>query len=84
VFIDMFAMVFSVPPHRMTRDIRLVHRFLLASGRVVPVGERFPAGQPPPLDDLRRAVDRVRGLFGIAATGESRAAGRSAAAATGR
>jgi mitochondrial fission protein ELM1 len=79
-----YRQLVSVPPHRMTRDIRLVHRFLLASGRVVPVGERFPAGQPPPLDDLRRAVDRVRGLFGIAATGESRAAGRSAAAAAGR
>jgi len=59
----------------MTRDIRLVHRYLLASGRVVPVGQSFPAEQPPPLDDLRRAVDRVRGLFGIAAMEPSHPAG---------
>ena len=64
----LYRQLVSVPPHRMTRDIRLVHRYLLASGRVVPVGQKFPTEQPPPLEDLRRAVDRVRGLFSIATT----------------
>ena len=71
----LYRQLVSVPPRRMTRDIRLVHRFLLASGRVVPVGQTFPADQPPPLDDLRRAVDRVRGLFGITAMEPSHPAG---------
>ena len=74
----LYRQLVSVPPRRMTRDIRLVHRFLLASGRVVPVGQAFPADQPPPLDDLRRAVDRVRSLFGFAAMEPSDPAGEPA------
>jgi len=58
----------STANRELVDDIRLVHRYLLASGRVVPIGQKFPTEQPPPLEDLRRAVDRVRGLFGIAAT----------------
>jgi mitochondrial fission protein ELM1 len=59
----LYRQLIDVPPQRMTRDIRLVHRFLLESGRVVPVGQPFPARQPPPLDDLSHAVARVRALF---------------------
>ena len=41
-------------------------------------GQAFPADQPPPLDDLRRAVDRVRSLFGFAAMETSDPAGEPA------
>jgi mitochondrial fission protein ELM1 len=59
----LYRQLIDVPPRRMTRDIRLVHQFLLQSGRVVPVGQPFPAGRPPPLEDLGRAAARVRALF---------------------
>src|SRR5262249_11583483 len=42
----LYRQLIDVPPQRMTRDIRLVHRFLLRSGRVVPVGQPFPPGRP--------------------------------------
>jgi hypothetical protein len=78
----LYRQLVPVPPRRMTRDIRLVHDYLLASGRVVPVGERFPDRRPPPLDDLRQAVDRVRGLFELGPAPEAAAGrGREAVAA---
>jgi mitochondrial fission protein ELM1 len=50
-------------PKRLTRDITLVHRHLLAGGHAVWLGEGFPERVPPPLRDLERALARVRGLF---------------------
>ena len=65
-----YRQLIPLPPRRMTRDIRLVHKYLLESGRVVPVGQPFPDRRPPPLDDLRQAVARVRGLFGLGRSDE--------------
>jgi mitochondrial fission protein ELM1 len=49
---------------RLTRDIRLVHQILIASGRAVWLGEEFPlATERPPLQDVARAAARVRALF---------------------
>ncbi|MFO1059701.1 MAG: ELM1/GtrOC1 family putative glycosyltransferase [Dongiaceae bacterium] len=59
----LYRHLIDVPPQRMTRDIRLVHRYLLDSGRVVRVGEAFPDRRPPPLGDLSQAASRVRALF---------------------
>jgi mitochondrial fission protein ELM1 len=50
-------------PARMTRDIRLVHRRLVAAGHVAWLGDSLPATAPPRLHDLARAVARVRALL---------------------
>jgi mitochondrial fission protein ELM1 len=51
-------------PRRLTRDVRTIQDRLIAAGRAVWLGQEFPPGrQPPPLDDLERAVARVKGLF---------------------
>lgn len=49
---------------RLSRDLRLVHRALLAQGRAVWLGESFAATLPAPPADMERAVQRVRALFG--------------------
>ena len=50
-------------PRRLTRDIRIVQRRLVESGRVSWLGDELPKGAPPPLRDLEHAVARVRALF---------------------
>ncbi len=51
-------------PRRLTRDVRIIQGQLIAAGRAVWLGQEFPPGPPPPpLDDVERAVARVRALF---------------------
>ncbi len=50
-------------PPRLTREIRIVHEKLIASGRTVWLGDEFPAEAPPPLNDVARAVARVGALL---------------------
>jgi len=51
-------------PRRLTRDVRIIQRALIAQGRAVWLGEQFPQGAPPPpLDDVARAAQAVRALF---------------------
>lgn len=50
-------------PQRLSRDITLVHQRLIAAGNAVWLGEEFPAVAPPPLQDIDRAVQRVRQLL---------------------
>jgi hypothetical protein len=59
-----FRIGMAIGPAWWTRDIRIVHRRLLAEGRVSWLGDP-PARHPPPRQDrdLDRAVARVRGLF---------------------
>ena len=60
-------------PRRLTRDTRIIQRQLIAAKRAVWLGEDFPPGPPPaPLDDVERAVARVKALF---AAGERAPAG---------
>jgi hypothetical protein len=54
---------FALGPERLPRNIGRLHRRLIDSGRVVPLGQSFPPETPPPLDDLARAVARARALF---------------------
>jgi mitochondrial fission protein ELM1 len=49
-------------PQRLTRDISLIHRPVIESGHAVWLGDTFPDGSPPPLQDLSRAVASVRAL----------------------
>ena len=50
-----------------------MHQSLIASGRAVWLGEPFPARKPPPLDEMPRALERVRAL--VAETSGSRREG---------
>ena len=54
-------------PRRLTRDIRIIQRRLVASGRAVWLGEGSPSSSPPRLEDVPNAVARVRALFGASA-----------------
>jgi hypothetical protein len=49
---------------RLTRDLTLFHQKLIESGRATWLGETASAGANPGLDDLNRAVLRVRKLLG--------------------
>jgi hypothetical protein len=71
-----FRVAFRIGPTRMTRDVRIIHRRLIEEGRAVWLGETFPDGPaPPPLDDVQRAVARVKALFEPAAISRERAPG---------
>jgi mitochondrial fission protein ELM1 len=50
-------------PQRLSRDIRLVHDRLLREGRARWLGETGAAGAAPGLQDIDRAVARVKSLF---------------------
>ena len=70
-----FRLAFKLGPTRMTRDVRIIHRRLIEEGRAVWLGETFPEGPPPPpLDDVARAVARVKALFEDTAITPERAA----------
>lgn len=58
-----YLMAMHLGPKRITRDIRIIHDYLLESGRAAWLGEGDPPPNPPPLEDISRAVMRVRALF---------------------
>jgi mitochondrial fission protein ELM1 len=60
-----------VGPRRLTRDVSIIHRRQVAAGRAVWLGEPWPFDRPPaePLQDVERAVARIRALFGPLAAG---------------
>jgi mitochondrial fission protein ELM1 len=77
-------------PKRLTRDVRVIHRKLIESGRAVWLGQDFPdrGERMPPLNDIERAVARVRALFAdehgapaVATTGPVSAAAETKAVA---
>jgi mitochondrial fission protein ELM1 len=50
-------------PERLSRDIRIIHKYLTDSGRAVWLGDDFPKNREmPPLDCVGRAAGRVRAL----------------------
>lgn len=74
-----YRQTMKVGPQRWTRDIRIVHRRLVESGRAAWLGEGHPRSDAPPLCDVERAVERVRALFDAAEAGsEPSAAARPA------
>ena len=59
-----FRMAMHLGPDRMTRDIRIVHKHLVDSGRAVWLGDSFPPGLPlRSLECVPRAAARVRAMF---------------------
>lgn len=61
-----FRLLINFAPPRYARDLRVVHRQLVASGRAQWLGDPPPATRPPPAEDgLARAVARIHGLFGL-------------------
>ena len=59
-----FRMAMHLGPDRMTRDIRIVHKHLVDSGRAVWLGDAFPPGLPlRSLECVPRAAARVRAMF---------------------
>ena len=61
-----FRLLINHAPPRYARDLRVVHRQLIAAGRAQWLGDPAPqAAPPPPEDGLARAVARIRGLFGL-------------------
>ncbi len=62
----LFRLLINHAPPRFSRDLRVVHRQLVASGRAQWLGE--PSGvtaTAPAEDGLARTVARIRGLFGL-------------------
>jgi len=56
----------KLAPQRMVRDVGVIQRQLIAGGRAAWLGQPFVnASDIPELDDLGRAVTRVRELFGM-------------------
>lgn len=54
-------------PKRLTRDIRIVQKLLIDTERAIWLGDGIPEKMPRPLEDMPRAVARVRALFGYEA-----------------
>ncbi len=62
----LFRLLINHAPVRFSRDLRIVHRQLVASGRAAWLGEEPKAGTPPGgTDELEIAVSRIRALFGL-------------------
>ena len=58
-----YRLTMRLGPRRLTRDIRIVQRLLVDTGRAIWLGDGPPSANPRPLDDMNRAVERVRQLF---------------------
>jgi mitochondrial fission protein ELM1 len=63
-----YRLTMRLGPQRLTRDIRIVQKLLVDSHRAVWLGDDEPEKAPPPLEDVSRAVTRVRELFAPAAS----------------
>ena len=50
-------------PRRLSRDLSLVHDWLVTEGRAVWTGQAFPRVRMTPLKDMERAVERVKKLL---------------------
>jgi hypothetical protein len=77
------AVAIALPPVRVNRarDIRIVQDILIRSNRAVWLGEDIASVKPAPLEDLNRAVARVKALFDAAEGQERSGEGASATAA---
>ncbi len=58
-----YRLTMRLGPQRLTRDIRIVQQLLIDTGRAAWLGDGPPGAEPRALEDMGRAVDRVRKLF---------------------
>ena len=58
-----YRLTMRLGPERLTRDIRIVQQLLVDSDRAIWFGDGHPKADSRPLEDMRRAVDRVHQLF---------------------
>jgi mitochondrial fission protein ELM1 len=58
-----YRLTMRMGPQRLTRDIRIVQQLLIDTKRAVWLGDGHPDASPPPLEDMDRAVARVKALF---------------------
>lgn len=59
-----YRLMMRLGPQRLSRDIRIIHRYLVETGQAVWLGDAFEPGRPRlAVDCLGRAVGRVRALF---------------------
>lgn len=62
----LFRLLINHAPARFSRDLRIVHRQLIASGRAAWLGEEKADGTAPRgADELGLAVSRIRAVFGL-------------------
>jgi uncharacterized protein len=62
----LFRLMINHLPWRFSRDLRIVHRQLTASGRAAWLGQGQSLPEAAPQEDgLQQAVARIRGLFGL-------------------
>jgi mitochondrial fission protein ELM1 len=64
-----YRITMRLGPQRLTRDIRIVQKLLVDTNRAVWLGDGHPSADPRPLDDVARAVTRVRQLFDLPTSG---------------
>jgi hypothetical protein len=60
----LYRLMMRIGPKRLSRDITLVHRYLIEGGHAVWLGDAFPEVAPHAPRCRERAVMRVRELFG--------------------
>ena len=60
----LYRVTMRLGPQRLTRDIRIVQQLLIDTKRAVWLGDGHPDPAPAPLEDMHRAVTRVKALFG--------------------
>ena len=58
-----YRMTMRLGPERLTRDIRIVQKLLVDTNRAVWLDDGNPSNDSRPLEDVERAVARVRQLF---------------------
>jgi len=58
-----YRLTMRMGPQRLTRDIRIVQQLLIDTKRAVWLGDGHPEAGAPPLEDMARAVARVKQLF---------------------
>lgn len=70
-----YRLTMRLGPQRLTRDIRIVQQLLVDSERAVWLGDGHPKMLPRPLNDMPRAVARVRALFASEESSEKESGG---------
>ena len=59
----LYRLLMQFGPRRLSRDLRLVHQWLVRHRYAVWLGEPYPDTIPPPLNDIERAVAEVKALL---------------------